>query len=98
MAKILRRCFSRLVQALLVFGACGLVGVLADVDHIVCLWLDLGAWNPAAFEYGCRLWHPAYIVIGWVGIGVALSCGAGWVLGLVLHAAWTAAHDRHGRS
>lgn len=66
---------------------CGCLGVLADLDHLVCVAAGLGEWDPAKGVFGCRLFHPFYLLFGWWGVGAALSCVAGWIVFLVYDAA-----------
>ena len=72
----------------LLFGA---VGVLVDVDHIVCAVAGYAPWNPEAHEYGCRLWHNDYRVIAWYLIGAVIALVAGWIIGVAYHATRPAA-------
>lgn len=63
---------------------CGCVGVLVDIDHIVCLIAGGGTWNPPAHEYGCRLWHRYLLpTAGCIG-GVAIALWIGLFVGLIL--------------
>ena len=79
---------SRSLLAGLLFGA---VGVLVDVDHIVCVVAGYAPWNPEAHEYGCRLWHNDYRVIAWYLIGAVIALVAGWIIGVAYHATRPAA-------
>ena len=56
----------------LIFGACGFIGEYIDFDHLICIWMGLGTFNPQAGEFGCRLYHHLLIPI--IGICIGISC------------------------
>ena len=56
----------------------GAVGVLVDVDHIVCAVFLGMPIDPTINAYGCRLWHPLLIP----GAGAVLFAYLALYLGL----------------
>jgi len=70
----------RLIDAFCIFVYFGLVGVLVDLDHIICgLQNKIPLW-PIQNLYGCKLWHDALGPVGWGLLGLALSLLLGCIL------------------
>ncbi len=59
--------------ALLIFGLCGLVSVLVDIDHGLAIWL----WRYVSprFTHG-RLWHtPVFLISGLIFFSLVAHLG-----------------------
>lgn len=62
---------------------CGCIGVLIDIDHILCAYLGLGTWKPEASEYGCRLLHGYILPVAWYLCCIAVALLLGSIVYLV---------------
>lgn len=87
---------SRRAKAFLAVVGYGLLGVCVDLDHVVCIILRRGVFDPATNEYGCRLWHPYLLAVsgGFLCAGGAL--GAGLLAATLYHAAQSTAATEAG--
>ena len=80
-------CRHGCVKAFYVLVGFGLLGVLVDVDHLVCLALGLGTLDPQAGEWGCRLWHSYLLPVG----GACLCAAGALGIGLLVYVAYSTA-------
>jgi hypothetical protein len=86
MASFFARFISRRIEALLVCFTCGIIGVLIDLDHILCGIIGVGRFDPSQGQYGCRLWHPLLLPLAISLGGVAFALGLGLLAYLVFDA------------
>lgn len=83
----------RRTKALLVVLGYGLLGVCVDLDHVICILLRLGVFDPATNEYGCRLWHPYLLAVSGGLICISGALGIGLLAASLYHAAKSAAQS-----
>jgi hypothetical protein len=86
MAKLLTRFSGRRIKAFYLICTFGIVGVLPDVDHIVCWIIGRGVFDPQASDYGCRLWHPYLLYISGYLCWLGFTLGIGLLLYSIQHA------------
>ena len=85
---------SRIGQALLVFGGSGVLGILVDLDHLICATANhIPLWPPPNL-YGCKVWHIYLPHISGGILGLAFALGIGFVLYLVYDTTWRTAHHK----
>lgn len=70
-------------KAFLIFCYFGFFGISPDIDHILCIWLDMGTFDPTKGEFGCRLYHAYIIPIVWCCIILICTSLIGLWLGCV---------------
>ncbi len=72
----------------------GFVGVIIDLDHILCA-LQMGLpLLPVKGWYGCKIWHRYIGPAGWVVCGITVTCLLGWAVYMAYHAA-RSTHDHN---
>ena len=86
-ARLHFRFADRCKQALAVGVLCGCVGVLVDLDHVVCVVLGISPLDPAQGIYGCRLWHIYLLPAGGLIACIGIALGIGLLFSMVGHAA-----------
>lgn len=69
--------------ALVSFFLSGVVGLFADMDHILCSIENSELWSPEVNSYGCRLWHDYYLYTGWIIVGIIVALLVGFIFRLV---------------
>lgn len=79
---------KRFFRTFLAFCFFGAVGVLADVDHLVCLDAALHSGDiRKLIQPGCDALHPFYLVGGFLAVGALGALCLGCLVGLVQDAA-----------
>ncbi len=74
---------DRILISLVAFGFSGTVGVLVDLDHILCGYANgIQIW-PVSNLYGCKIWHDLLPLGSGLLIGAVCALGLGLILGLV---------------
>lgn len=74
---------DRILISLVAFGFSGAVGVLVDLDHILCgVRSGKQIWPPTNL-YDCKVWHDLLPLGSGVFIGVVCALGLGLVLAMV---------------
>ena len=81
--------YNRRKQALLIGIGYGICGVLVDVDHLVCYFLEKAPIIPGEGIYGCRLWHDSLLLASGIVFCIGVSLAAGLCGAMVYYPAWT---------
>lgn len=72
--------YRRFIEAFLISICGGILGVLLDIDHIICTILDYAPFEPDKGIYGCRLYHHIYLYVSINIFSIAITLGIGLLI------------------